>query len=424
MTSTITRTAPPHDPPPPRSPWRGNHDFRALWTGDAVSQVGSQITGVVLPLLVLTTMNGSGTDIGLLQACYTAPFVLLPLLAGVWLERRARLPVLVSTDLIRLVLVLAVPLLALTGALDLWHVFLVAALGGAATVLHDIAASAYLPRVVAADQLPAANSMLATNQAVGNTAGPGVAGWAAGAFGPAGALVFDALSYLVSASALLLVRRREEPPAPEPRASVRRQITDGLGAVLGQPVIRRVVIHAGIYNAGYALLGVAFLIHFVRELGQGSTRYGLVMVVGGLGAATGALLTPAVLRRFGFGRTFTLVLPFSTLSYLLLPGAGGGTAGLVRCAVAFFLGSAGAAGGSVIAMTLRQRLTPDRLLARMTASYRLIAFGSLSVGSTAAGLLVDRFGARAVLWCAPLVLVGSAVPVLTRTVRRLDRLSQ
>lgn len=421
MTSTLTR-APSRQAPPGTSPWRGNHDFRALWTGDAVSQVGSQITSVVLPLLVVTAMDGTGTDAGLLQACYTAPFVVLPLLTGVWLERRARLPVLISTDLVRLVLVLAIPVLALTGTLDLWHVFLVAALGGAATVLHDIAAAAYLPRVVAPAQLPAANSMIATNQAVGGTAGPGVAGWAAGAFGPAGALVLDGLSYLVSASALLLIRQREQPPEPAPRPPLRRQIAEGLRAVLGQPVIRRVVLHAGLYNAGYALLGVAFLLHFVRELGHGSTRYGLVMVAGGLGAAAGALLTPLLLRRLGYGRTFAAVLPFSTLAYLLLPGADGTTAGLVRCAVAFFLGSAGAAGGTVVATTLRQRLTPDHLLARMTASYRLIAFGALSIGSTTAGVLADGIGARAVLWVAPLVLVVSAVPVLGSPVRRLGHL--
>ncbi|MFI5496357.1 MFS transporter [Actinoplanes sp. NPDC051859] len=398
------------------------HDFRALWAGDLVSQTGSQLTTVVLPLLVVSTLDGTGTQAGLLQACYTAPFVLLPLLAGVWVERRARRPVLIGADLLRLVLVLAVPVLALTGSLTVEQVFLVAALGGTAAVVHDIAVAAYVPRLVPPGRLPHANSMLTANQAVGGTAGPAVAGWAASAFGPAGALVLDGLSYLVSASALILIRHREEAPERGPRPALRGQVAEGLRAVFRQPVIRLVMTHAGLYNAGYALIAVAFLLFFVRDLGLGSARYGLVMVAGGLGAVTGALLTPIVVRRLGFGRMFAVAAPFSTVPYLLLPGADASDTGFLRCALGFFLGSAGAAAGSVVATTLRQRLTAANVLARMTASYRLVAFGAMAVSSAAAGILADTFGARAVLWCAPLVLIVSVLPVLHRTVRRVGQL--
>lgn len=420
---TAATTLPPDAVRAGRRPlWRRNADFRALWAGDLISQTGSQVTLVVLPLLVVGTLHAGGAETGLLQACYTASFVVLPLLAGVWLEHRSRRPVLIAADVVRLTLLLAVPLLALLGTLRLWHVFLVAALGGAATVVHDIAASSYLPRLVEPADLPKANSALAANQAIGGTAGPGVAGWATGLFGPVGALVLDALSYLASATALILVRHREVPAPPAPRQPVRRQVAEGLRAVLGQPAIRGIVLHASVYNAGSSVLAVAFLLLFVRDLGHGGGQYGLVMAAGGVGASVGALATPALLTRLGVAPAFAVALTFSTLPYLLLAGSDGSAADLVRCGAAFFLGSAGAAGGSVIATTVRQRLTPDRLLARMTATYRLIAFGSIAVGSALAGLLVDAAGARAVLWAAPVLLLLSVPPALGRPVRALGRL--
>ncbi|MYT20335.1 MFS transporter [Streptomyces sp. SID7760] len=422
MTSTAPRTEPHTGADRPRHPLRTTRDYRALWAGDAVSQFGSKITEFVLPLLMVTGLHATGTQVGLLQTLYMAPFFLLPLFAGVWLDRRPARPVMIAADLARFALVLAVPVLALLGGLALWHVWLIALLGGSLSAVYDIAATAYLPRLLPAAQLPAANSLVTANQAVGGTAGPGLAGWLAALFGPAATLVFDALSYLASASALMLVRHREKTVRSATPRDLRRELREGLRSVLDNPPLRAVAVHAGIYNAGIALLNLAFLMRFVRELGHDSADFGLVMVAGGLGAVAGALTAPLLLRRLGFGPAFLTVLVFSTTPYLLLLTADGGGADLPVSALAYLLGTGGASAGSVIAVTMRQRLTAPHLYARMTATYRLISFGMLTLGTTCAGLLTQYAGARTALAVAPVLLLLSVAPIAGRSVRTLRTL--
>ncbi|MET7638050.1 MFS transporter [Streptomyces sp. NPDC005438] len=407
--------------PPVRHPLRTNGSYRALWVGDLVSQFGSKITEFVLPLLLVTTLHASALQVGVVQTAYMAPFFLLPLIAGVWLDHRSKRPVMIFADLIRFALVLCVPVMTLLGALDLWHVYLIAFAVGSFTVLYDIAAAAYLPELLPAPQLPAANSLVTSNQAVGGTAGPGLSGWLVGLFGPAATLVVDALSYLTSATALMLMNHREQPRARTAERDLRRELVDGVHAVVRNPPIRAVSLHACVYNAGVAMMNLAFLIFFVRELQHSSGQFGLIMVAGGVGAVTGALVAPRLIRRFGLGRAFPYVLVFSTTAYFLLLTADGGSRDVLWCSLAYFLGTAGSSGGSVIAVTMRQRLTPAALYARMTATYRLFSFGALCVGSLTAGVLADTVGARATLWVVPFVLMASAVPVLGRAVLSLPR---
>lgn len=409
------------DAPAPR-PLRRDPDFRRFWVADLVSQFGSRITEFALPLLVVTTLDGTGTQVGLLQALYLCPFFLLPLFAGVWLERRTKRPVMIAADLGRFALVMSVPLLALFDALTLPLLYAIAVTGGALTVLYDIAAVSYLPQLAAGRDLASANSAVSVNLAVGATAGPGLAGWLSGVFGPVGILVFDGLSYLASANALLLIRHREPRPPRPPRRSLRRELAEGLRAVLDNPPIRALVVHAGIYNAAAATTTVAFLVHFVRDLGHANAEYGAVLVAGGVGGVLGALGVPRLIRRVGHGPALSVVVVFSTTSYFLLPLTDGGSSDVLLGGLGYFLGVTGSSAGSVIALTVRQRCTPSALHARMNASYRLISFGLLSIGAGVAGVLVDSLGARTVLFATPVVLVLSAVPAVSRPIRTLKEL--
>lgn len=386
--------------------------FGALWAGDLVSQFGSQITLFVLPLLTVTTLHAGGGQVGLLQALYMAPVIVVPLVGGVWLERRPKRPVMIGMDLARALLVVSVPVLALTGAMSLTLVYVVALVGGSLSVLCDIAATSYVPHLVPPANLAAANGALSANQAVGAAVGPGIAGWLAGAFGPV-ALFFDGLTYLVSAVALSTIRTPEPVPERPHKRDLRGELREGLAAVWGNPKLRALVVHAALYNAAIELVTVGFLVYFVRDLGHSSTAYGVLMGIAGAGAVTGALLAPRLLARIGYGPAALTGMLFSTTSYFLLPS--GGT---VLSATAFFLATAGAVCTSVVAVTLRQKLTPPGLYARMNATYRLIGSGTLPIGAGVAGLLVDALGARTTLWIAPIALVLSTLPVLTSSLPR------
>ncbi|MEW2508383.1 MFS transporter [Amycolatopsis sp. NPDC047767] len=391
--------------------------FGALWAGDLVSQLGSQITLFVLPLLAVTTLHADGGQVGLLQALYLAPAVVVPLLGGLWLERRAKRPVMITLDLTRAVLVVSIPVLALTGAMSLPLVYVVAFAGGSLSVLCDIASTSYVPHLVPAERLASANGALSANQAVGAAVGPGLAGWLAGAFGPV-ALFFDGLTYLVSAAALAGIRQREPVPARPDRRDLRRELREGFTAVWGEPRLRALVLHAALYNAAVELVTVGFLVYFVRDLGHSGAAYGVLTGVAGVGAVTGALLAPKLLDRVGYGPAALTGMLFSTTSYALLPS--GAT---VLCGLAFFLATAGAVCTSVVAVTLRQRLTPPELYARVNATYRLLGSGSLPFGAAAAGLVVDALGARTALWIAPVALVCSTLPVLTSSLPRTRKVS-
>jgi MFS family permease len=399
-----------------------HRDFRLLWIGDLVSQFGSEISLFALPLVMVSMLHASGSQVGLLVAMYTIPFFALPLFVGVWQERRDRRPVMITMDLLRGLLVLSVPTAAVTGHLALAHIYGVALLVGSLSVIYDIAAKSYLPRLVAPDQLGSANSKLTADQAVGATIGPGVAGWFAGAFGAASALLLDAVSYLISAVLLMRVRHREMPAEPTAERNLRREIADGLKAVFTNPPLRSIALHAAVYNAGGELVSVAFLIYFVRDLGLSTFLFGLVTVIGGLGAIAGALGVPALFVRIGFGPSLLVALAFSTFPYFLLPMADGSPMTVFwLAAVGFFLGFAGSGAGSVVAVTVRQRVTPPEVLARSNATYRLMNFGTIPIGALAAGFLVDEFGARTTLWVAPVILLASVLPVANRSIWSLRK---
>jgi predicted MFS family arabinose efflux permease len=195
-----------------------------------------------------------------------------------------------------------------------------------------------------------------------------------------------------------------------------------LHAVLRQPAILAVTVHAGVYNAGAALMNVAYLLYFVRDLHHSGGQYGLVLVAGGLGAIAGAVAVPALMRAIGAGHAFRLVVVFSTTTYFLLPASGAGPLGVVLGALAFAVGAAGASAGSVIAVTMRQRLTDPAVYARMNAAYRLFSFGLLTIGAAVSGVIADAAGARTALCIAPLVLIASTVPIHSRPVRGIGRL--
>jgi predicted MFS family arabinose efflux permease len=394
-----------------------HRDFRLYWTSDFVTQLGSELTLFALPLVMVGVLHASGSQVGLLVALYTLPFLLLPLFVGVWQERRDRRPTMIATDLIRGVLVLSIPVAAVLDRLTLTHIYVVAFVVGSLSVIYDIAARSYLPRLVTAAQLGSANSKLTADQAIGATAAPGLGGWIAGAFGAVTAVFLDAISYFVSAALMMRVRHREEPAEPTPRRDLRREMIDGIKAVFANPPVRSIAIHAAIYNAGGELVSVAFLIYFIRDLEISTFLFGMASLIGGLGAITGALSVPLLFKRIGYGPSMLVALCFSTVPYFLLPLVDAPpTAVFWLAALGMFLGFGGSGAGSVVAVTVRQQVTPPELLARSNATYRLMNFGTIPIGALVAGVLVDTVGARTTLWIAPIVLIASVIPVANRSI--------
>ena len=378
--------------------WR-HRDFRLLWAGETVSLFGSEVTELALPLVAVLALDAEAGQMGLLAAARFAPWLLVTLPAGVWIDAHRRRPVLVGANLGRCLLVALVPLLAALEALRMPHLYGIAFATGVLTVLFDVAYQSYLPSLVDRDQLVEGNSKLQATASVARVGGPGLGGLLVQLVGAPRALLVDAASFAVSTTSLLAIRHREPAPAgPDPaaRAGLRREVAEGLRVTYRNPVLRSVAGLAATYNLFSQAVLALLVLYATADLELSAGLIGLVVSAGSLGTLAGTALTGRLERRLGVGRSLLLAVAVECASLLLVPVATGPpalAAGLLGLA---FVGNGFGVGlSSVLAVSLRQAVTPDDLLGRMNASYRFLTYGAIPFGALLGGALGELLGLRA-----------------------------
>lgn len=391
-----------------RSLWRDG-DFLKLWGGEAVSLLGSQITLLALPLTAILLLDATPADLGFIAAAGFLPFLLVTLFAGVWVDRHRRRPVMIGANLGRAAALAAIPALAATGLLEVWHLVLTAFVTGIGTVFFDLAHQSFLPTVLSRERLIEGNAKLQTSEAVAEVAGPGLAGLLIQLISAPIAIVVDAVSFLVSAITLSAIRRSEastERDDPE-GASTWAQISQGLRFVIGDRRLRAMAGEATVWNLGFAVIDTVFLLYVIEEMGLTPGTVGLVLSIGAIGSVLGAMLTEPLQRRVGIGRAMVAVYAVACLAPLLIPlAAPPATIAIPILVVAFFLVGVGVAGSQVYVYSMRQAITPDHLLGRMNSGYRFFVTGMLPPGALLGGLLGEVIGLR------PTILVGAGVVAL------------
>ncbi|MDI5966772.1 MFS transporter, partial [Streptantibioticus silvisoli] len=303
-----TAAAPPATPPgtPPASLWR-HRPFLALWAGQAVSETGSAVSTLVLPLLAVAVLHATTFQVAALEALGTVPFLLLALPAGVIADRVRKRRLMLGCDLARLLFTASLPAVAWWGHVTLVQLFAVAAGIGVLTVFFDVAYQSCLPALVAPGQLMDANGKLATTEALARFAGPPLGGALTGLFGAARAVTADALSYAASAAALLLMRLPEpRTAAAADRPGFRAAMGEGLTYLARHPILRKVVActtTANFFGGGVSAVTVVFL---VRVLGASPGTVGAVLGLASLGGVAGGLLAGPLTRRIGSARIIWL----------------------------------------------------------------------------------------------------------------------
>jgi len=269
--------------------WR-EPDFLKLWAGETVSLLGTQVSSLAVPLIAIGLLDVGASQLGLLRTAEFLPFIVLTLLAGTWVDRRRRRPLMVAANLLRAALLLVVPLLAWADRLELWHLYGVVAVMGVGAVVFDLAYLAYLPSLVRREHLVEGNSKLAVSASVAEVGGPGLAGLLVQALTAPVALLVDAVSYLASAVSLLAIRGREPEPAPTGRGGLRHlrgEIAEGLRVVLANRYLRAIAGEAFTYNLFVQFAETLFLLYAVRQLGYKPGAVGLILS-GGPSAACSA----------------------------------------------------------------------------------------------------------------------------------------
>ena len=385
-------------------------EFHKLWAGQTVSTFGSLISRVALMWCAVTELHATAWQLALLALCDRLPGFLLGLAAGVWADRVRRRPLLLGTDLLRALLVSAVPLAAMGGWLSFPVLLVVSTLTGALSTLFDVAYQAYVPTVADEDTLVRANSKLTFTASLAEIGAFGAAGWFVQVLGAPRALWIDAASFLVSALSLALIRRRELLPTPPEDAepSVFREARDGARVVLAQPTLRALLLGEASLALSGGLTGTVYMLFVARELGFPAGELGMIFAVGGFSSLGGAALAERAAVRFGKERA-----AFGSLAV-----AGLGMTSMALAPRAKLPGYAALVGNQVVTdpawtiyeiqqTTLRQELSPPEALGRVNATFRVAALGMGLLGTVLAGVLAARHSARLV------ILLGSLIVLLT-----------
>ena len=386
--------------------WRG--PFLRLWAGQTISLAGSRITLVALPLSAILTLRAGPFQTGLLTAAETAPALVIGLLAGVWVDRIRRRPLMIGMDLARAVLLFSIPVAAWLGVLSLGQLYVVAFGAAALTIVFSLAYTSYVPSLVPKSRLVDANSRLELSSSLAQILGPALGGGLVQALTAPVAIGADALSFLGSAASLLAIRASEPSVDRAGRESLWHEARSGLDLVARSPVLRSLAAASATFNLFDNVLFGVYVLYMVRTLHLSTPAIGLVFGLGGAGGVLGALLVSPLTRLVGMGRGIMLGLILATAGEMLIAGASGPQVVAVVILVAAE-GSVelGATLYSINSLSLRQAQTPPDLQGRVGAAMRLAEWVFGPAGALAGGVLGGAIGLR------PTVLVAGVGTLLS-----------
>jgi predicted MFS family arabinose efflux permease len=386
----------------PRASLWAHRDFVKLFAGQSISQVGSRITRTALPFAAVMTLGAGPLQMGVLSGASAAAPLLFGLFAGAWADRLRRRPLLIGADLARAAVLACVPLAAWQHWLSMGVLYVVASVTGALTVLFDSSYQAYVPSLVEHENIVQANAKLALSDSMAEITGPGAAGFLVQALTAPIAIAFDAISFLVSAFSLALIRKPELAPQRAADSHILLEIRDGLHLVWRNQYLRPMALRsapAAVFMGSFASL---YPLLTVKVLGLSPAAIGLIVSVGGAFAILGAIFSERVVARLGIGRALLTAVVLSALTSFLHPLAHGSV--LLSCV---FL-CAGQIGDvvwptlNVAEMSIRQAAAPPHILARVNSAMNLLFTGIIPVGAFVGGAVASGIGVRTTM------LIGAA----------------
>ncbi|MEV8516353.1 MFS transporter [Dactylosporangium sp. NPDC051484] len=394
--------AEPAPVPAAGSLWR-DADFVKFWSAETLSLLGAQISLVAIPLLAVTTLSATPFEMGVVTAAQTAPFLLFTLLAGVWVDRVRRLPLLRAANFGRAVVYGVIPLAIVLDLMNIGLLGVLVFVGATLTVVFDLAYQSYLPSLVGNHHLIDANGRLEGSRSFAQAAGPGLGGLLVGVLTAPIAIVVDAATYLISATTLLTVRRKEPTPEPEPgpQTSLLTQIGRGVRLAVSNTYLRALGAEAATYNLFNQMLWAVLILFLSRSLHLSALTIGIALSAEGVGALLGSTVAARLSRRHGLGRTLIASIVVANLAPLLIPAAGGSpVTAAVIVGLALFVNGAGLSIYAIQAISVRQAAVTSDVLGRTNAGYRFAVTGAAAIGALAGGALGGWIGLR------PTMLIG------------------
>lgn len=395
------------------SPLWQNRSFARVWTAATISIFGSLVTRLALPLAAILVLGSGAIEVAILRGVDLGATLVLGLVAGAWVDRLRRRPVLIWADLGRAALLGSIPVAFALGVLTYWQLLVVAGLAAILTTFFDAADTAYLPTIVERERLVDANAALAASGSAAEFMAFGISGFLVQLLTAPIAIAIDAATYLVSALLLGSIRQKEAPPPlPEDREPVLSEIREGLRLVRHDPVLRAFAGAQMALAALWGIFGATWFLFVLDELGLGPATLGVIAGVGGFSSFIGAIVAARATRRWGIGRVAIAAMLLSALGNAFIPLA---PSGLPLIAIGCLVMQQLVADSAVTVydvteVTVRQTLVHDRALGRVSSTFHVAAVVSQLIATLAAGLLAEVIGLRATSWLAPLGgLVGAAI---------------
>jgi len=380
--------------------WR-NPDFVKLWGSLTITHFGGQVTFLALPLTAAIMLDASPFEVGVLTALEALPYPLFGLFAGVLVDRARKLPVIIWADIGRGLALLAVPVCAWLGVLSMPVLYVVGFLVGLGSVVGWPAYQVFMTERVGRDHLVEANAKIGVSDSASQLVGPGLAGaliqWLTAPI----AILLDALSFMVSAWML-----RGIPPAATdaPKISgesVWREIGEGLAVVWRNRTLRALAWSLAAWQLFRHAYVAVVILFAARELGFSAGHVGLLFMLAGVGSLVAAGAVTPLNARFGFGPTMLAALGGTGVAWLVL---GASTGGFIVASLTFGLGlfllDFAAMTFFINYLTLRQTVTPDRLLGRVTATMICLTVATAPFGGLAGGWVAEHWGLRAAILLA------------------------
>jgi predicted MFS family arabinose efflux permease len=390
-----------HTPTAPGALWR-HAGFLRLWAAQTVSSFGARIAREGFAMAAILSIHAQPEQLGVLAALTLAPGVLVGLLAGGFVDRSERRTLMIASDLFRTAVLLTIPFAAWFHLLAMAQLYGAAALVGAASALFDIADHAFLPSLVARDQLIEGNAKLGVTEAVAEIGGPALAGTLFQLFTAPFALLGTAFTYLVSASFLFAIPLRKETIHPRHKdAHWLDDLRAGFAAIFAAAEIRPLfwmVLFAPLFGSFFAAL---YMLYGLRVLGFSPALMGIVIATGGVGALSGASLSSWLAGKLGVGRAIVVGAVASSFFALLIPLANGPL--WLRIAIMMLSQFGGDSTGTaviILSTALRQSVLPQESLGRTAALFRAAGGAAAIVGALAGGVLGETIGIRATMFVA------------------------
>jgi predicted MFS family arabinose efflux permease len=374
-----------------------NSDFMKLWAGQTVSAFGTMFGA--LGLTALLYLHATPGQMGLLAASEGVPVLLFALFAGVWVDRLRRRPIMIASDLGRFLLLASVPVAAALDSLRLELVYGVAFGTALLALAFNLSYRSYLPSVVEGDEILEANSKLAASESVAEVGSPAVGGGIVQTFGGPAAVFVDALTFLVSAISVGLIRKPEPQIRNSTAGSVLGEVAQGLSLAWRDGVLRTLAVAAGIFRFSGGFFAALYAVFLIRELGLSPLAMGVTIGAGGIGSFAGAMVTAAITRRLGTGRAVVGVrVAFSLVSLPLVLAGGPKELAFAMIFFAQLFGDPFWAAYEITTLTVRQSITPPEMLGRVNSTMHLVEAGLQPVGALVAGLLAEAIGVREALF--------------------------